>query len=445
MQNQCEVVNKHPQKGSAAIWVFSIIVTLLLMGLQIFGAFRAFSIGTAFMVTACAAAAATLCIWLTSYHDEPDEPFTKVTWGIKIALWVLMGISAGVLFYFGRSMDASRSYVASAGAAVEAQRKALQATIDNPKTGPKARFKATEALGKLDTSYAEDEKKTFLENEPIATFAMGLDLAGVIIGAMLFMFMLVFKPTGKMVAARNGVDPRTVVSNLDERKLQEIRTRVGKAEVQTQSPSPAGGEMKDGMHWAQVEKELDAAHPNVSKGSRTEIDGTLYEFNGQNWQAQGVYGAGGGDGAQSPAPSQSKVTARPAKAAFQIQKPNVRAGSDDSLSRQSRDTVATQKRESRDSVATQSGIEKIREALRTGYAKPGHFFFKAEDKTGSRRNPGVLVRMMSYRQNGQEFELASHLFDVELMAFAENNEVYLIGEYMESEMFENFDLGAEVK
>lgn len=105
-----------------------------------------------------------------------------------------------------------------------------------------------------------------------AMFVLSLTLFSIMMAIMMY-------APGKTDANYDGIPDE------DQQPSTQIRLRPAMANAN-------GGEMFDGLHWSLVEKELDRRHPGVPRGTRTEIEGTLYEFDGRNWKAQGVYGTG---------------------------------------------------------------------------------------------------------------------------------------------------------
>jgi hypothetical protein len=292
-------------KGSVAIWAFSIMLTIVLFALQTYGWFKSFPWDVAAIGLFCLIAVATMSIWLTKYHDEPGEPFTRASVGNKILLYILMAIGAVVLFSMGRSLTAARENVAVKKEAVAEKRRSLEKAYET--AGPRAKLKIAQELAKLDESFVEDPYKKFQELEPAAIITMSLDLLGFAIACISMILFMIFRPTKKMIAAQNGIDPSLITTPEERARLRELRAMM---DAQVDSPSSRGGEMPEGLRRPEVEKELDRRHPDVPKGSRTEIEGMSYEFDGKGWRARGANGNGAHPVAQN---SHASARETPAK------------------------------------------------------------------------------------------------------------------------------------
>ncbi len=430
--------NIYKPKASGLIWFGSIGIGAIILALELYGAWRGFPADTAAVLSTAAIIVALWGIFLTKFHDEPGEKFTTVSAVCKIALLLMTGAAGIILFNVAREISVA-SDVTTARSEIDKQKRESLLKVSEG-AGKQGKFQAAKGLAAMDTAYIEKPMEIFKTNESKANIALTLNILAFALTFIAMFLAFIFLKTAKQTAAECGYNPDLVINQQEQHRLSQIKFR-DPSKQPTLKPE-IEGDMPDGKHWKEIEKELNTRHPNTQKGARTEIDGTLYESNGRTWEAQGVYGG-------PPTPSDANIRGASDKGHFII-KPASSSGFDDSVSRHSRDSVATgnvKSRHSRDTDpgGTGSGIEKIREALRTGYASAGNFFFKAEDKTGSRRNPGVLIRQMAYKKNGQEYEIANYLFDVELMAYAENNSVQDIGEYIEKDMFDRFDLEFESK
>lgn len=406
MQNVQNFQPQYAKKGNAFIWFGSIAIAAVCVILQGYGWIKGFEPWLAGVGITCALIVAVWSVWLTKFHDEPGEAYTTVSVICKIACVICMLLAAAVLFDVGRGLGVSQDVTDTRHVEETKKRESLQATIDNPRTGPKARFAATKALGAMKTDYLNKPKEDFDLTSPKALTAFGLDM-GVFVLTFIAMFCaFVFFPTGKMVAAQAGINPNLVINDREETKLASVRTRVANAQIDSPSPkAAAGGEMSEGLTPDQVIEELNKKHPNTPKGSTVDIEKRTYESNGRTWSEWGVYtmpdaeaktGSVGARGNMTinPPPQGVKVAESPSGA----QNAGTRAGTQDA-------NVGTR-------AGTQTPIELLRQVLKE-MAKPGHFFFSAE----KRRNH-ILIRQVVSR-NQKEESIASHTMDLEFLQFAQ--------------------------
>lgn len=112
-----------------------------------------------------------------------------------------------------------------------------------------------------------------------ALFVLSLTLFSVLMAIWMF-------APGKTDADYDGIPDEEQQPQFQQQSTQRP------AMIQPATTGARGGDMPDGLHWTEFERELNRRHPNTRRGARTEIDGTLFESNGRTWEAQGVYGAG---------------------------------------------------------------------------------------------------------------------------------------------------------
>lgn len=178
------------RKFAIGAWIFSILLTLVLVTIIATFYARNFEPGAAIPYYCALGFLATVSIWLTKYHDEPNEPFTKASFTCKCVLILIMCLNAAFCFSLGRQMSVAHKLTdEQRKQETEYYQKISELQKDS---GPKAKLELAKAMSAHKPVDVSAESNVFKENEMtafvlmVSEFLSGAAVVMIMMGLMIF-------------------------------------------------------------------------------------------------------------------------------------------------------------------------------------------------------------------------------------------------------------------
>lgn len=207
------------RKFSVGAWVFTITLVLVLSGIIAGFYYKNLPLDASLPYFGAVAFLSMVSIWLTKYHDEPGEPFTKASFIWKCVLMFMMAINAAFCFHLGRHMGVARSQMA---AEVDRDKEFRASLAKQAETaGPRGKLELAKMLREYEAKNPVDlgrEAAAFKDLETpafwimIAEFLTGAACVLCMMGLMIFGHKEPDQPSNK-VQRKNSDDDHDLNAN----------------------------------------------------------------------------------------------------------------------------------------------------------------------------------------------------------------------------------------